>query len=507
MPSLPKKFKVIGLIVILLSIFLSCDRGAVSGLDEILRIAVRADVTGIFPNPPIQAESFTMDLNSNVFEGLVRFGKNQIPEAAIADSWENLDDYTWSFHLRKGIRFSNGEPVRAEDVVHSLETILKRPFITAVFLQPIQSIHAVGTDRIEIRTHYPFPVLLSHLPVGFVVPKDALQKNPVPAIGTGPYTVERWVPGSELILIRNRYFYGPAPAFRKVHFIVEPDANKRIEALVSGKVQIADNIPLEQIDHFQSNDKIRIVSRPGTRVIFLAFRMDRPPFSDIRLRKAVELAIDREELVRRVLHGKAEIASQLVPPQVAGYNPEITVPRTDRAQAKQLLSQAGYPDGISIRLDGTKDRYVNDVQIMEEIARQLGTIGIKLTVNPMAKATFFPFVSGGRSDFTLLGFSCETLYASLALDTIMRSPAPGKPNQNYQGLSDPELDRIIDLAWREPDLKTRSMYHGQALKRIAEITAIVPLEIQPETIAISRKINWEPSLNSGLRIYDAKPAN
>ncbi len=430
------------------------------------------------------------------------------PEAAIAESWENLDDYTWSFHLRKGMRFSDGTPVRAEDVVSSLETALKRPFVTAGFLLPIQSLHTVGSDRVEIRTHYPFPMLLSHLPIGFILPKDALQKNPIPAVGTGPYSIERWDRGSQLILIKNRYFRGPAPAFSRVRFVIEPDANKRIEALLSGKAQIADNIPLEQIDRLQSNRKIKLVSRAGTRVLFLTFRMDRPPFSDIRLRKAIELTIDREELVRRALHGKAEVASQLVPPQVAGYNPEITVPKVDRAQAKRLLAEAGFPDGISIRLDGTKDRYVNDVQIMDEVARQLASVGIRVTVNAMPKTEYFPFIAENKSDFTLVGFSCETLSASLALDILMRSPHPDKRiNQNYQGLSDPELDRTIDLAWREPNLKTRNMYYGIALKRIAEIRAIVPLEIQPETIAISRKINWEPPLTFALRIYDAKPAN
>ena len=351
------------LILLLSSITLHCDRGTNSSPDEVLTVVTRADVIGIFPNPPIQAESFTLDLNSNVFEGLVRFGSDMNPEAAIAESWENLDDYTWSFHLRKGMRFSDGTPVRAEDVVSSLETALKRPFVTAGFLLPIQSLHTVGSDRVEIRTHYPFPMLLSHLPIGFILPKDALQKNPIPAVGTGPYSIERWDRGSQLILTKNRYFRGPVPAFSRVRFVIEPDANKRIEALLSGKAQIADNIPLEQIDRLQSNRKIKLVSRAGTRVLFLTFRMDRPPFSDIRLRKAIELTIDREELVRRALHGKAEVASQLVPPQVAGYNPEITVPKVDRAQAKRLLAEAGFPDGISIRLDGTKDRYVNDVQI------------------------------------------------------------------------------------------------------------------------------------------------
>ena len=483
-----------------------CDLGN-SSEDHTLTIAVRADVTGIYPNPPTQAEAFTIDVNSNVFEGLVRFGKNMNPEPAVAETWENRDDNTWIFHLRKRIRFSNGDYVKADDVVASIETALNRPFTTASFLQHIKSVRALASDIVEIKTHYPYPILLSQLTVGFILPKKVLQGTKIPPIGTGPYKVKRWVVGKQLELERNRYYHGDAPTFSQIRFVVEPIGAKRIKALLERKAQIADYIPLEDVDRLKRNREIKITNRPGTRVLFLTFRMDRPPFSDIRLRQAIELGIDREDLIRRALFGKAAVASQLVPPQVAGYNPEIEIPKTDRNRARQLIQEAGYVDGFSVRLDGTKDRYVNDVQILNEVARQLESIGIKVSVNPMPKTEFFPFLAAGKSDFNLVGFSCDTLYASLALDTLMRSPKPGtRYSQNYQGLADPILDQLIDQAWHEPSLKIRTAFYAQAIKRISEIHAIVPLEIQPETIALSRDIDWEPPLTFALRIYDAKLA-
>jgi peptide/nickel transport system substrate-binding protein len=485
-------------------LYVSCDLGN-SSQDNILTIAVRADVTGIYPNPPTQPEAFTIDVNSNVFEGLVRFGKNMNPEPAVAESWENRDDNTWIFHLRKKIRFSNGEYVKADDVVASIETALNRPFTTASFLQHIRSVRALAADTVEIKTHYPYPILLSQLTVGFIMPKKVLQGTNIPPIGTGPYKVKRWVVGKQLELERNRYYHGDAPTFNQIRFVVEPSGAKRIKALLERKAQMADYIPLEEVDRLKRVQQIKIINRPGTRVLFLTFRMDRPPFNDIRLREAVELGIDREELIRRALFGKAAVASQLVPPQVAGYNPEITIPKTDRNRARQLIQEAGYTDGFSIRLDGTKDRYVNDVQILNEIASQLESIGIKVSLNPMPKTEFFPFLAAGKSDFTLVGFSCDTLYASLALDTMMRSPRPGtRYSQNFQGLADPVLDQLIDQAWHEPSLKNRTAIYAQAIKRISEIHAIVPLEIQPETIALSHEIDWEPPITFALRVYDAK---
>ena len=193
-------------LVLLLSLFIatvgyfyiSCDLGD-SSQDNILTIAVRADVTGIYPNPPIQPEAFTIDVNSNVFEGLVRFGKNMNPEPAVAESWENRDDNTWIFHLRKKIRFSNGDYVHADDVVASLQTALDRPFSTS-FLQHIQSVRPLSADVVEIKTHYPYPILLSQLTVGFIMPKKVLKGNNIPPIGTGPYKVKRWVVGKQLDL-------------------------------------------------------------------------------------------------------------------------------------------------------------------------------------------------------------------------------------------------------------------------------------------------------------------
>src|SRR5262245_60209042 len=414
-------------------LYVGCDLGD-SSQDNILTIAVRADVTGIYPNPPTQPEAFTIDVNSNVFEGLVRFGKNMNPEPAVAETWENRDDYSWIFHLRKKIRFSNGDYVTADDVVASLETALNRPFTTASFLQHIRSVRALAPDTVEIKTHYPYPILLSQLTVGFIMPKKVLQGTNIPPIGTGPYKVKRWVVGKQLDLERNRYYHGDQPTFNQVRFVVEPSGAKRIKALLERKAQMADYIPLEEIDRLKRNKEIKIINRPGTRVLFLTFRMDRPPFNDVRLRQAVELGIDREELIQRALFGKAAIASQLVPPQVAGYNPEIMIPKTDRNRARQLIMEAGYANGFSIRLDGTKDRYVNDVQILNEVANQLESIGIKVSVNPMPKTKFFPFLAAGKSDFTLVGFSCDTLYASLALDSLMRSPRPGtRYSQNFQG--------------------------------------------------------------------------
>src|SRR5262249_46565781 len=154
-----------------------CGARGAKDSGETLTLAVRADITGIFPNSPIQNESYTLDVNSNIFEGLVRLDRNLNAEPAVAERWENPDEKTFLFSLDKARRFSNGDPVRAADVAASLTAALQRPFVTRDTLQAIESVRAVGEDRVEIKTRFPYPVLLAHLPRGFILPAKALEQK------------------------------------------------------------------------------------------------------------------------------------------------------------------------------------------------------------------------------------------------------------------------------------------------------------------------------------------
>ena len=484
-----------------------CGRSPRSSKDETLTLAVRSDVTGIFPNAPIINESFTLDVNANVFEGLVRLDRNLNAEPAIAERWENPDERTFVFSLKKGLRFSDGSPVTSKDVVASLNAALERPFVTRDTLQAIESVEAMGPDRVRIRTRSAYPVLLAHLPRGFVLPAAALAQKPVPPIGTGPYRIESHTPGRELVLARSPTFRGPAPAFARVRFLVRPGDKERVDALLSGEAQLADSVPLDAIDRLTKTPGVRVLSRPGLRVLFLAFWMPNGPFADARVREAVDLALDREELIRRVFGGRSVPASQLVPPAVAGFDPAIPLTRPDRAKARRLLAEAGFAKGLAVRLDGPNNRYVNDAEILKEVARQLADVGISVTPNAMPKADYFALLAAHRSRFYLLGWACETGEAGDALDALVHSPSHGLlGSQNYQGLADPELDRLIDESNRSALPSGRVALLAQALQRVAALRPVVPIEIQTESIALSSGLRWDAPLSLALRVYDMSPA-
>jgi peptide/nickel transport system substrate-binding protein len=349
-------------------------------------------------------------------------------------------------------------------------------------------------------------VLLSHLPAGFILPQAALARTPVPAIGTGRYRLAGRVPGTSVLLVANPFYREPA-SFASLLFRVIPDGDARVQALLSGAVQLIENVPARLVADLERRSDLVLAERPGLRVLFLALRMDAPPFSAAPVREALDLALDRDELIRRVFAGRATRATQLVPPAVLGYDPSIMAPTPDLARARMLLAQAGYPSGFAVRLDGPRDRYRHDALILDEVARQLAQVDVRVSVNARPKQEFFDALEQ-HLEFYLLGWACNTIHAGDALDALMHSPRPGGLGaNNVQGLRDPQLDALIDAANRSPTLAQRRLLLASALGRVAALRPILPLVVQTEVLAWSRALTWTPPLDMALRLEGALPAS
>ena len=205
-------------------------------------------------------------------------------------------------------------------------------------------------------------------------------------------------------------------------------------ALLAGDVDIADSIPLEAVDRLSRESRLVVLVRPGIRVLYLAPRVDRPPFADLRVREALDLAFDRDELNARVYLGRGTPASQPVPVAVAGYDASIPVVRADRKRARALVHAASGGAGIDVVLDAPNDRYLNDVALAHEAKRQMELAGFRVTVRTRPKAEYFPFLESGQAQLYLFGWGCDTLEAGDVLDGAFRSrAAPGTPQRQLPG--------------------------------------------------------------------------
>ncbi len=469
-------------------------------------IAVRADVTGFFPNPPTKDESFTNRVSAEIHEGLVRFDADGRLAPGLAERWETPDEQTYVFHLRPGLGFSDGTPLTAADVAASLLANIRMGWPTAGYLRNVASVEADGPLRLVVRTRAPYSLLLYKLPWGYVLPAGVITRSPVPLVGAGPYRLASWERERGFTLVRNDHYWGSRPAIGKVRFEVVPDASDRIARLLAGRVDVVDEVPLERVDALRAEKAIRVFAGPSLRVLFLTLRVTEPPFSDPRVREAFDLALDRDELVTRAYDGKTVTAYQLVPASVVGFNPDLRNRAVDRVRSRALLAEAGFPNGLDVRLDGTHNRYVNDLRILGEVSRQLALVGIRVTVNALDKSAFFELIDAGRSSFHLVGWACGSGEAAEAIEALVATKGPGLGVANSGGYSDPVLDSLLAASNESTEPTLRVVTLQKAIARVADQRPVLPLLLQSEAVAVSRRIDWTPGRGLRIRIEDMRLA-
>ncbi len=514
MRSVPRRFRAAALAT-LLPATVACTStppegaGAAGRRPDTLRVALRADVTGFFPSPSMANEGFSFGVNFNLFEGLVSFDHQLRIHPALAERWETPDDRSFVFTLRPGLRFSDGTPVTAHDVVASLRAATERRWANREAFQAVTSVEALDEQQVELRSPLPYLVLLSRLPRGFVLPAAAIEQGAVPPPGTGPYVLASREPGRGFVFERNPHYRGAAPGFARIEFQVVPEAAERERRLRAGEVDLINDVEPETARRLRADPAFRVATGSGTRVLFLGMALQRAPYSDARVREALELAIDREELARRVYGGEpVELATQIVGRGIVGFDPALPAPVHDPARARELLVAAGFANGLDLALDGSHNRYVGDRAILHEVARQLGLVGVRVKVNAADKADFFARLDRRDSPFHLLGWAVETGEAGDALEYLFRTPDGGVlGTENTTGTSDPELDRLIDEASRAASIEVRTATLMQAMRRVAALRPVIPLVVQPEGVAFSARIAWQPPLGNALELATARPAH
>jgi peptide/nickel transport system substrate-binding protein len=473
----------------------------------VLRAAVRADVTGFFPRPPAANESYTFEMNRWVLDGVVALDRGLNVTPALAAHWLSRDALTTVIELRPGLRFSDGSPVTAADVAASLEAAQRRRWPNDGYLSTIESVRALDASRIELRARRPDPTLLARLAWGFVLPESVAGSDREPVRGTGPYTLESWERGRAFAFARNPNHWGAPAAFSRAEFRIVPDDEARLRLLESGAVELADFVPPEAWERVERQQHLRLVVGEGLRVLFLGLRVDRPPFSDPRAREALDLAIDRGELLRRVFVGKGAVANQLMPRGSVGYSPRLPQAVHDPRRARRLLSAAGLEPGHRLRLDGPRNRYVRDVEILNEIARQLAGVGLHVDVNAVEKGALYELLERGESELFLLGWASESGDGADVFEVLF--PQPGetlRSTSNSTGFADAELEAIVRRVQSTPHLRDRAAELQKAFERLAALRPILPLVVQPDAVAYDRRrVSWDPPVSLALRPRDLRP--
>ena len=470
----------------------------------------------------------TMTVLGHIYEGLVRRDREQRIEPALAQSWTQPAPTVWRFRLREGVRFHDGSLLTAEDVVFSLKRAMTPESDMKVFAASIADVKAVDATTVDVVTEFPNAALLQSLPElkvmskawaeknGALRPADMRQKSENFATrntnGTGPFKLSVREPDVRTVLVAHTGWWDkPGTNITEATMVKISSAATRVAALLSGELDFAYPIPLQDIPRVEASTGYKVLQGPEIRNLFLSMDQASPelryasvkgrnPFADRRVRLAIYQAIDIEAIGKRILRDSAVPTGILVPRGVNSVDAAMVARPFpyDLAAAKKLLAEAGYPTGFEVTLDCTNDRYVNDEQVCTAIAGMLSRIGVKVAVNALPGARFFTKVGAGDSSFNFFGYTPVNLDAYNTLN-VMMATRDGKAGQwNVGRYSNPEVDRLIGQVLTEMDPQARTRLVTQAMTLHRSDVGHIPLYQQG--LAWGMRKNVDAALQSDNRV-------
>jgi peptide/nickel transport system substrate-binding protein len=519
---------------------------AVPGVAQELKIGVAAEATSI--DPHFHNLGPNNALRQHIFEGLVANNEKQQLVPSLAASWRAVDDRTWEFKLRPNVRFSNGTPFSATDVIYTLCRIPKvenSPSSFTVFTRGIDAIDTPDPLTLVVKTSEPLPLLpnsfaalgvlsaaafggsgVVYKPAGCesmgTPPKSAEFNDPAKAVGTGPYKLKNYTRGSHVILERNDAYWGEKPQWSQVTWRPFTSGGSRVAALLSGDVDMIENPPIQDLERIKSSG-FGISQGISNRIIYLhmdQFRGDPAwktpgvkgtasnPFLDKRVREAVSKAINRQAIVERIMGGVAQAAGELLPVPLFGTSPDMKPTPYDPEGAKKLLAEAGYPNGFEVTLGTPNDRYINDEQIAQAVAQMLTRAGIKINVDAMTASTFFS--RRNKYDFSLYlaGWGADSGEMSNSLIALVVTPdaKTGMGHTNRGRYSNPEVDALVVEAQRTVDDAKRETLLRQASKLAMSDFAVIPLHFEITPWAYKKGLSYRPRIDQYTLATEVKQA-
>lgn len=450
-------------------------------------------------------------IKPNIYNGLVEFDKNYKIIPALSESWNNPDDYTWRFSLRKDVKFHNGYNFTAEDVKYSIDEIFQS------FSSFIEKVTILDNYTIEIRTILPYPTLLSKLAQSFVVfskkyIEEAVVNNP---IGTGAYKFVEYVEDNYTKLESFNEYWGEKPRIKTVIFKVIKNDNERINQLISGNVDIVEYNVNESINEIIKNKNIKIVKFAPLSTYIIGFDLrnnnshgfedGKNPTADVRVRKAFYHAIDIDPLINGPFQGLAIPASQFITSYIFGYNPEIKRLSYDIEKARDLLKDVGFEDGFDIEMDCITEMYDYNIENCNLIAEQLSEIGINVRINGMSREDFNNKVVIERNtSLWLVGWGTISVDGGVVYDYHIRSQG-----ENYLGFynsghySNPTVDTFGELASFEMNSTKRLKYLQDGFRiALVDDVIVVPLFSQELFVFTADYVDMKPRADLKLLVED-----
>jgi peptide/nickel transport system substrate-binding protein len=485
-----------------------------------LRWAAQNDILTMDPHS--QNHATTNAILMHAYEGLTRYNSKYEVEPALATKWTFISPTQVRFELRKGVKFHDGSPFSADDVVFSFGRIKQPQGTMQIYVTGIKEVKKVDDTTVDLILEAPNPILLRNIIDFRIMSKAWAEKNKTTTtqdykakednfasrnvMGTGPYKITGWQPDQKISMVQNADWWDKTRAsnITEVSYLPIKSDPTRVAALLSGDVDLLTDLPTQDVAKLKSDPKLKVVEGPEVRTIFLALDQGsdelkgsnikgKNPFKDKRVREALNLAVDREAIKRTIMRGLSIPAGIMVAPGVNGNTPDIDQPlKVDVDKAKKLMAEAGYPDGFEIQMNCPNNRYVNDEEVCQAVVAMWAKIGMKarLVATPMAQHSL-AFQKFDTSLY-MLGWGVATYDAQYALQSLVRTKTTGADgNFNFSKVSDAKIDQLVDAMKTEVDLPKRNAMIREALLRTRDEFLFVPLHHQVRPWAMRANVTTE----------------
>ena len=505
---------------------------AVPALAQELKIGIKTEPSALDPqfhtlNPNIQVAAY-------FFDALIAQDANLKTKPALALSWKAIDDTTWEFKLRPDVKFHDGSPFTAEDVVFTYERIPKVPNSPGpytIYTRSMKSFEIVDPLTLRIHTNGPAPLLPLDVAALPILSKKAMAGSAPEGkttaelnagnglVGTGPFKFVEWQRGSRIVAERNDAYWGPKPYWKKVILRALSNNTTRVAALLSGDVDLIEDPPTTDLAKLKNDPKITLSKAISNRVIYIALDQHgeppiaipdtngKNPLMDKRVREALSIAIDRKGIDDKIMEGVATPAGDLLPYPMGGTRKDTPVDAYDPAKAKKLLAEAGYPKGFSITLGAPNGRYINDLKIAQAVASMWTRIGVKTEVDANAPPVFFKNRDSFKYSAYMAGWGASTGELSNALKSLVATPdrAKGMGTTNSGRHSNKEMDAKLEQALVTIDDAKREALLGEASKILMAEHGIIPIHFEVSVWAMRKGLTYPGRADQNTFAVDVTP--
>lgn len=486
-------------------------------------------------DPHFTATSANAEATKHIFDTLLRSGNNLEIKPGLALSWTVVDDATWEFKLRDGVKFHDGSDFTAEDVKFSIERIpnVTGPNPSTIFVRRVKSVEVVDKLTVRIKTEGAAPTLPNDFVRLFIVSHKAAAaystketaaegfNSGKATIGTGPYKFVSWAPTQDMVIEKFDGYWDGAQPWDKVTRKEIPNDAARVAQLKAGQVDLVSKVPATDLANLEADSNIQVIKDESVYIPYLEFdfresspmvwdnagkKLDKNPFLDPRVREAFDLALDRLTISEVALEGMGVVPTQMVSSNIFGYNKDIQPAAFDVEKAKQLMADAGYADGFKVSLNYANDRMPSELG--PTVAQLMAAINVNMEVNGVPAAVFNPAKTRGEYSLYMASWGTLTGEANYMLSSLMHTNDPSKSLGafNVRGYSNAEMDKLIQDAGAEMDEAKRRELLEKANLLVSTDRPDLPLAVNVSAWgAKAGKIVYTPRSDEDTLAMDVKP--